>query len=155
MALLNKDETQPKICNLYGSKKDSLLKMAKDVLKGESWYKLDFTSLINTLEFVLEKSEDEANILKFHKILSEMIGDKKGKLSPLAIPFLIYPSPSRKPIKMNALKISFDENCTSNMAKSYASSIRNWRKNQEVGHNSQIIHRFVIPIYFQFAVLSI
>ena len=118
--------------------------MAKDVLNGDSWYKLDFTSLINILEFVLEKHEDEANILKFHKILSEMIGDKKAKLSPLAIPFLIYPSPSRKPIKMNALKISLDENCTSNMIKSYASSIRNWRKNQEVGHNSQIIHRFVI-----------
>ena len=38
-----------------------------------------------------ENANDDEIIKEFHEILTKMIGDKKGKLSPLSIPFLIYP----------------------------------------------------------------
>ena len=80
------------ICEFYEEKKESILEIAKRTLKGNTWEKLDFPSLVNLLDFVLEENDHDDDIIKeFHEILTKMIGDKKGKLSPLSIPFLIYP----------------------------------------------------------------
>ena len=72
-----------------------MLEIAKRTLKGNTWKKLDFPSLVNLLDFVLEENANDDDIKKFHEILTKMIGDKKGTLSPLSIPFLIYPMKGR------------------------------------------------------------
>ena len=43
----------------------------------------------------MEENANDDDIKEFHEILTKMIGDKKGKLSPLSIPFLIYPMKGR------------------------------------------------------------
>ena len=96
---------------------------------------MDFPTLINLLEHVLSENEDDGNLLIFHEILAQMIGDKRGKLSPLAVPFLLYPGQSRYHIKMKSLRISFNDSCSFDMAVEYAILFKKWYKTAEQNLN--------------------
>ena len=123
------------ICPFYEKKWQEFQDIAKATLKGQSWIKMDFPTLINLLEHILLESEDVTNQLKFHEILAKMIGDKMGRLSPLAVPFLLYPGQSRYHIKMKSLRISFNENCTYERALEYVILFKKWYKVAEQNLN--------------------
>ena len=123
-----KNNLKTKICRFYDSKHDIFIEIADNILKGESWRHLDLASLISMLEYQLDENENEEALNRFHKTLSEMIGSNDGKLSPLAIPMLLFPQKrTSSVIKTHSIKMLFNENCTYEQAREYSNQFSKWK----------------------------
>ena len=123
-----KNDTKIEICKFYYSKRAVFIEIAEGILKGESWKDLDLASLINLLEYQLDGHKNKEALDRFHKTLSEMIGSKDGKLSPLAIPVLLFPQKrTTSAIKAHGIKMLFNENCTFEQAIQYSKEFRKWK----------------------------
>ena len=123
-----KNDTKIEICKFYYSKRAVFIEIAEGILKGESWKDLDLASLVNMLEYLLDENNNEEALDHFHKTLSEMLGDKSGKMSPLAIPVLLFPQKrTTSAIKAHVIKMLFNENCTFEQAIQYSKEFRKWK----------------------------
>ena len=138
----SKTDDNPKICEKYQLKGNVFMEIATSILKGEAWKTLDLASLINVLDFKLgpkETSFNETLRKYFHQTLTEMIGDKQGILSPLAVPYLVFPQKREQIITDRAhIKMILNENCSIEQATKYSSRFELWQTSLDKSSNLNI-----------------
>lgn len=99
-------------------------------MEGNNWKGLPFAYIVNMLEFKLTENNDEQRLRQFYHLLTQMTGDPSGKISAIAMPFLIMQQKSPEAIEHIGIRDVFDDVCTFEEAKKYASDMKAFYKSK-------------------------
>jgi hypothetical protein len=123
-------DDRPANCTYYLATREILLNLASSTLpKVSTMSGLRMGQIANLVEFQLEKDDKEEEIFYLHRILAKMFGDTNGRVSPIAIPWLLMESKSSKVYKHRPGQGIFDNACTRDEAVDvYSLHFKNWVK---------------------------
>ncbi len=133
----------------YWNELDQLI--SQSLNQSYNWRSLDFSQAVRLAAFHLEEQENNeelqleiySTVAKVNKpvvnrkltmcLIFKIFGDPSGRLSPMAIPNILFESKSTKPLRKPYMKLLYNDKCTLNDTWDYLGAWKPWNKARGIG----------------------